>query len=265
MTTIPPIRPPLERKNPYLRRLAPAVAFDWLRGGWADFQRQVVLSLFYGVGVYFASLIVVWGAIWQGLSAFVFPLAAGFMIIGPMFATGLYEKSRRIEQGKKVSLGSMIFARPAAGAQILFVGVLLMLLMMLWMRAAVILYALFFGTYAFPGVAHLAPMLLTTSTGWALLVVGTLVGGLFAAFAFAVSVFAIPMLMDKKTDALTAMGTSLALVWNNLPVMCVWGALAMGLYAVSLLPGMLGLIVVFPLLGHSTWRAWEAMRDDANR
>jgi uncharacterized membrane protein len=265
MTTIPPTRPPLERKNPFVRNLAPGMAFVWLREGWADFRRHVMFSLFYGLGVYCMSLVVVWGAVSQGLSAFIFPLAAGFMILGPMLATGLYEKSLRIMRGEKVTLGSMIFARSAAGAQILFVGVLLMLLMLLWMRAAVILYALFFGTYAFPGLAHLAPLLLTTPTGWALLVIGSLVGGLFAAFAFAVSVFAIPMLMDEPVDALTAMGTSLALVWNNLPVMCVWGMLATGLYVISLLPGMLGLIFAFPLLGHSTWRAWEAMREDTIR
>ena len=86
----------------------------------------------------------------------------------------------------------MIFVRPRSGGQILFTGVLLCLLMLLWMRAAVIIYALFFGLRPFPGLEHIAPMLFTTPTGWAMLIVGTAVGGLFAAFSFAISVLSIP-------------------------------------------------------------------------
>src|SRR3546814_15569514 len=84
--------------------------------------------------------------------------------------------------------------------------------MLLWMRAAVIIYALFFGVRPFPGIDHIAPMLFTSSTGIAMLVVGTLIGGLFAAFSFAISAFSIPMMLDQRVDALTAMGTSWALV-----------------------------------------------------
>src|SRR5690606_20297868 len=150
--------------------------------------------------------------------------------------------------------------RPSSCGQILLIGALLCGLLLLWMRAAVIVYALFFGVRAFPGIDHIVPMLFTTTTGLAMLIVGTLIGGLFAAFSFAISAFSIPMMLDRRLDALTAMGTSWALVWNNLPVMLVWGALVLGLFALSLLTGLLGLIVVFPLLGHATWHAWRAVR-----
>jgi uncharacterized membrane protein len=93
-----------------------------------------------------------------------------------------------------------------------------------------------------------------------MLVVGTAVGGLFAAFSFAISVVSIPMLLDKPVDALTAMGRSLALVWHNLPVMLVWGAIVLALFLVSIATGLLGLILVVPLLGHATWHAYEAVR-----
>ena len=101
--------------------------------------------------------------------------------------------------------------------------------MLLWMRAAVIIYALFFGLRPFPGLDHIAGMLFTTPIGWSMLVVGTVVGGLFAAFSFAISAFSIPMLLNERLDAFTAMGTSMALVWNNLPVMLTWGAIVLGL------------------------------------
>ena len=103
-------------------------------------------------------------------------------------------------------------------------------------------------------------MLLTTPVGWAMLIVGTLIGGLFAAFGFAISVFSIPMLLDQRTDALTAMGTSIAMVWNNLTPMIAWGAVVLALFAVSAVTGFLGFIVIFPLLGHATWHAYRAMR-----
>jgi uncharacterized membrane protein len=83
---------------------------------------------------------------------------------------------------------------------------------------------------------------------------------LFAAFSFAVSVIAIPMLLNERVDALTAMGTSMALVWNNLPVMLTWGAIVLSLFLLSLVTGLGGLIVAFPILGHATWHAYCALR-----
>ncbi len=108
--------------------------------------------------------------------------------------------------------------------------------MITWMRAAVIVYALFFGLVPFPGLEHIAPMLFTTPVGWAMLVVGSTIGGLFAAFSFAISAFSIPMMLDRRVDALTAMGSSTALVWNNLPVMLTWGASLRLHYSCSLSP-----------------------------
>ena len=93
-----------------------------------------------------------------------------------------------------------------------------------------------------------------------MLLVGGAVGGLFAAFSFAISAFSIPMLLNERVDALTAMGTSMALVWNNCPVMLTWGAIVLGLFLLSLATGLVGLIVVFPVLGHGTWHAYRAIR-----
>ena len=116
------------------------------------------------------------------------------------------------------------------------------------MCTAVIIYALFFGLRPFPGLDNIAPTLFTTPTGWAMLLAGSIVGGLFAVFAFAISVFAIPMLFDEQADAFTAMGTSISLVWNNPPVMLAWGALVLGLFLASVATGLCGLIIiVFPL------------------
>ena len=93
-----------------------------------------------------------------------------------------------------------------------------------------------------------------------MLVTGTVVGGVFAAFSFAISAFSVPMLLDERTDAFTAMGTSISIVWNNRPVLIAWGAIVLLLTAIGLLTAMVGLIIVFPLLGHATWHAYKAMK-----
>ena len=242
------------------RHLPASAAFGWLAAGWRDLWRQPGPSLAYGLAVFLVSVAIVWGLFAFELDYILFPALSGFMVVGPLIAIGLYQKSRAIENGEPVSLGSMLLVQTRSGAQVLYTGAILCLLMLLWNRAAVIVYALFFGLQPFPGLDHVAEMLVFTPEGWGMLLVGAVVGGLFAAFSFAISVFAMPMLLDKETDAFTAMGTSISMVWRNLPVMVMWGAIVSVLFAFSVATALLGLIVVFPLLGHATWHAYKAIR-----
>ena len=259
-SSIPAVVPPLRHDSSFKRGLPASAAVQWLAAGWRDLTAQPATSLAYGLGVFVVSAVIVAGLYAFGLDYILFPAFAGFMVVGPILAVGLYEKSRRIAAGETASLAGMIFVRAASGGQLWFTGVLLCLLMLLWMRAAVILYALFFGLLPFPGLHQVTAILFTTPVGWALLIVGSVVGALFAAFSFAISVFAVPMLLEERTDTLTAMGTSMALVWSNLPVMLAWGAIVLALFVLSLASGLLGLIVVFPLLGHGTWHAYRSIR-----
>lgn len=242
------------------RNLPAGAALSWLGEGWRDLWRQPAPSLLYGLAVFAVSAAIVWGLFRLGLDYILFPALAGFMVMGPLLAIGLYQKSRAIELGESVSLSRMIFVEAASGGQVWYTGAILSLLMLVWMRAAVIIYALFFGLRPFPGLHEVTAMLFGTPVGWAMLLVGTVVGGLFAAFSFAISAFAIPMLLDERVDAFTAMGTSISMVWNNLPVMLAWGAIVLALFLVAVATGLLGLIVVFPLLGHATWHSYRALR-----
>lgn len=260
MTTIPAVVPPLPRAHSWSRGLGPAAALGWLAAGLQDVQRAPAASLSYGLLVFLVSVGTVVSLFAFGWDYILFPAIAGFMVVGPVIAVGLYEKSRCIAAGEPVRFFRMVLVRPASGGQLIFAGVLLCLLMLLWMRAAVIIYALFFGLRPFPGLDNVAAMLLTTPEGWAMLVVGGAIGGLFAAFSFAISALSIPMLLTERVDALTAMGTSMALVWHNLPVMLTWAAVVLALFLFSLGTGLLGLILVFPVLGHGTWHAYRAMR-----
>jgi uncharacterized membrane protein len=260
MIKIPAVVAPLSRESSLDRHLPPATAITWLRAGASDLRIRPALSLAYGFLVFLVSVAIVVGLFEFGWDYILFPALAGFMVVGPIVAIGLYEKSRRIAAGEPVTLRQMIFVKPESGGQILFVGVLLCGLMLLWMRAAVIIYALFFGLRPFPGLDHIVGMLFATPVGWLMLIVGSLVGGVFAAFSFAVSVLSIPMLLNERLDALTAMGMSMARVWNNLPVMLSWGAIVVALWLISIAVAMLGMIVVFPLLGHATWHVYKAIR-----
>ncbi|MGR3570222.1 DUF2189 domain-containing protein [Brevirhabdus sp.] len=256
---IPGFVPPLPRENPRARALPPRAAFAWLRAGWSDLRINPVPSLLYGLSVFALSFLVVWALFQYRYEYALFPALSGFMVLGPLIANGLYEKSRALEAGERIGLARMIFVRPRSGHQALFMGVMLLGLFLLWLRAAVLIYALFFGMVPFPGTDALIPMLLLTPTGWALLSAGSIVGALFAAFAFAISVFAVPMLLTERTDALSAMGISMATVWANLPVMLTWGAIVLALFIASVATVFVGLVVVFPLLGHATWHAYRAM------
>lgn len=251
---------PLPLNQQRRRNLPARAALDWLARGWRDLWTSPAPSLIYGLAVFAVSLLIIWGLFRLGLDYILLPALAGFLVVGPLIAIGLYQKSRDLEAGRPVSLAGMIFVRAASGAQVWFTGALLCLLMLVWMRAAVIIYALFFGLRPFPGFGEVVTMLLTTPIGWAMLLVGTVAGGLFAAFSFAISTFAIPMLLDERVDAFTAMGTSISLVWNNLPVMLAWGAVVLSLILLSMATGLLGLIIVFPLLGHATWHSYRAIR-----
>lgn len=239
------------------------VVFHWLGLGWRDLWTRPAPSLIYGVLVFVISWIVIASLFSFDLSAYLFPALAGFFIIGPILALGLYDKSQRIQNGEAVSLGTMLFVRAKSTTQILFSGVLLCMLILLWMRAAVILYALFFGLRPFSGLEETLPFVFGTFEGWALFIVGSAVGGLFAAFAFAISVFAIPMLYDQRTDVFTAMAISMSTVWRNLGIMLPWGAAVVVLGALSVASGLVLMILVFPLLGHATWHVYREMCNPA--
>lgn len=251
-----------EMRNPrWQRHLPERAGFKWLAAGWRDIGAQPGLSLLYGLGVFaLSAVLLTLIVVYRGEYALL-PALAGFLIVGPLFAVGLYEKSRAHERGEKTTLSRMVRVKVAAGPQIYFTSLLLCLLSVLWIRAAVIVYALFFGVRPFPGLDQLLPFLISNPIGWAILGVGSVVGGLFAAFAFAISVFSIPMLLDKRIDALTAMGTSTALVWNNLWPMISWGAIVLALFVVCAATGLLALIFVFPLVGHATWHAYRAVAE----
>lgn len=257
---LPPLHPPQQASAAFARNLPSSVALKWLALGFRDLTLQPLTSLAYGTFLFVLSLAILGLLYALGLLYLALPAIAGFMIIGPFLALGLYHKSRLLAEGGRPSFVDIALCRPASGSQIAFAGLLLSMLLVFWLRSADLLYALFFGLSPFPGAGEALQNVLMSTRGWVLISVGSMVGAVFAAFAFAISLFSLPMMMEEKCDALTALGTSFAMTAQNRAVSLVWGLIVAAGIALSVWTGFLGLIVVFPILGHGTWHAFRDIR-----
>ncbi len=236
--------------------------FDWLAAGWRDLTAAPSVTLAYGLLFFVTSWVIVGALFFFGAEGILFPAIAGWLLVGPILAIGLYHTAQRMAVGKKHSIASAIHIKASSLQQVGFAGALLMVLLLAWVRSAAILYALFFGIRGFPGIEELVNTLFLTWSGIAMVAIGTLVGGLFAALGFAISAFSIPMLLSREIDVFTAMARSASTVWNNFGVMILWGAIIVGLAFVGMITGFLGMIIVFPLLGYATWHAYAAFFGD---
>lgn len=260
---------PLAQKMPtgvkdFERNLPASAPFDWLKAGMRDTFVAPASSLLYGFAVFLISVVFVAALFRFGFSYILFPVIASFMVLGPLVAIGLYGKSRLLASGTPhVSTLEMISVKAKSPGQLLLVGVVLMLIMTFWLRFAIVLYALFFGLAPYGGFEETVNTMFFTNTGRTLLLVGSAVGGILAAFSFSVSAFSIPMLMNEKKDTMSAMALSVVIAWANKSVVFVWGTIVLALFLVSVATGFVGLIVIFPILGHGTWHAYQAMRSEA--
>jgi len=250
-----------ERASIFSLQLAD-LSFDapitWLKKGWRDFAQHPKPGLFYGFA-FFAMGHALW-AVFKTAPAYVMALSAGFLLMGPFLCLGLYHASRAIEQGQRPSLAeSLLSWMPTKGAMGIFAGVLL-ILEMLWGRASLIVFAVTFNTV--PSADNtMAQLLDPENIGF--LVTYVAVGGVFAGLIFVSSVIAIPMIMDRQVDAVSAGLTSIRACVQNPGVMLLWGALITTVIGLSMLPYFVGLLVAGPVVGHATWHAYRAIVPDA--
>jgi len=243
---------------PEVRRITVADLRDALRKGAGDVGALRDDVLFIGVIYPIAGIVLAAAASNYNLLQMLFPLASGFAIVGPVAATGLYEMSRRREQGEHVTWvdAFKVFASPAIGS-IVGMGLILLSLFGMWLAAAYQIGVATLGPETPPTLSMFMDQIFRSDASMALILGGVGVGFLFAALAFVISVVSVPLLLDRDVGLWIAIRASLKAVKANLVPMILWAGIIAGSLALAAIPVLVGLILVVPLLGHASWHLYR--------
>ncbi len=245
---------------PVIRKIKARAIISWLQAGVKDTRIGGLASLFYGVIFAGAGMLmhtVILKAYWLLAS-----LTTGFLLLGPFLAMGLYDLSRRMELGEPPKLAPTLTAWRLNLTNVgIFAGVLVVVLL-IWARSSMVIFALFFDG-ALPTFTDVVLNVITFKQPIFTLVYFT-IGGLFAAFIFSVSVIAIPLMADRKTDAITAAIASLLAVARNPGQMLLWALCIVALVGIGFATSFLGLIVTMPIAGHASWHAYRDLVEANN-
>jgi uncharacterized membrane protein len=243
---------------PAIRRIEPADLRDALARGLRDFGAYRTDVFFLCVIYPVVGLLLSRLAFGYAMLPLLFPLASGFALVGPVAAVGLYEMSRRREQGLDASWADAfdVVRSPAFGA-ILVLGLVLLAIFLAWLLAAYGIYQLTLGPEPPVSIAAFIRDVFTTSAGWAMIVAGFGVGFLFALLVLAISVVSFPLLLDRDVGLYTAVQTSIRAVLANPGPMAMWGVIVAAGLVIGSIPVFLGLIIVMPVLGHATWHLYR--------
>ena len=256
----------VDASAPIIRTIGMSELQRALQLGWQDFKavpsHAVILCVIYPVlGLMLARV-----ALGYSILPLLFPLAAGFALIGPFAALGLYELSRRREGGEAASAWNAldVLRSPSFGAM-LALGTLLLALFVTWIATAQAIYVAAFGNAAAAEIPDFARRVMTTPEGWWLIVAGCGIGFVFAVVALCVSVVSFPLMLDRHAGAGEAIATSLRVVAKNPLPMATWGLIVAALLVAGSLPFFIGLAVIVPVLGHATWHLYrEVIAPDPN-
>ncbi len=255
-----------EQTADYVVPKAPkVVAVSWgtisesLGKGLSDFRRAPKYGLFFGAffaagGLAILAFLNIFESVWM-----ILPIMIGFPLIGPFAATGIYEVSHRLATNEPLSWKAVlltVFAQRER--QTTWIAFSVLFIFWVWVYLVRVLIAVFMGFSAPSTIAGFIDVVLTTQNGMMFLIVGTLIGAVLALFLFSATVIAMPLLLDTELDFVTAMITSFQTVTKSPVPMLGWGVIITLLAMIAMVPMFLGLIIVFPILGHATWHLYKA-------
>lgn len=240
-----------------VRNVPVSAPLRWLALGWRDFTRATGASLAHGVLVALGGLAIlaVTARFWYLLPGAV----SGFLLVGPILATGLYELSRRLERGERATLADAAAAWRRGTRPLVWLGLILVLAGTLWVLVSAVLFALFVKA-PITGIDSVLRHVIL-SEGSNLFPVWITLGGIGAALVFAVTVVSAPLLLDRDVDMLSALATSVRAVGENPVAMALWATIIMIATGLSLATAMLGFVIAIPVIGHATWHAYRDVVD----
>ncbi|MBC3871568.1 DUF2189 domain-containing protein [Undibacterium oligocarboniphilum] len=250
----PDIKTIIDDESPFppIRRVGIWRPFTWLKLGWSDFRESGGPSVFYGAC--FAAMGMILNLVLSHAPEYVSALSCGFLLVGPLLALGLYDISRRIENVRSGLLGS-VFSMRGRWSNIGVLALVLAVIMMVWARASLVIFALFYNK-GMPSMHGFLTQLFSLSNLEFVLVYAC-IGFVFASIVFAISWVSIPLMLDRDTDAITSMIISCVALFINAPATLMWALLIVASVVIGLMTWNLGFILTMPVIGHATWHAYK--------
>lgn len=243
---------------PDVNTISIVAPFGWLAGGWADFRKALWPCLVYGAILVAVSVGMTTALYFAGAIRWLFVVAAGFLLVAPMFAMGLYKAGRMLERGETPEVKDILFVRSAFRQDLMYLGVALFLVYSVWVEMAHLVYGL--STHRFhKTLPELLTFMLTEPEGHNMVLSGTIIGGVIAFIAFTVVVVSAPMMLNEKANVFVATVTSVRAITRNFLPMLVWAMLIVILTVLGIATGFLGLIITFPVIGLASWRAYRQL------
>lgn len=226
--------------------------------GWGDFINAPLYGLFFGGFYALGGILLVSGVFVYDMPWLAYPMVIGFALLGPFIATGLYEVSRRLEQGEATEWAGILgVVWQQKNRELGWMAFILLFVFWVWMYQVRTLVAVFFGASGFASLHGFLNAVFFTQQGIVFLIVGNLVGAVISLVLFSLTVISCPLLLDRETDVVTAMITSIRVVKASPLVMLGWGIAVVLLILLSTVAAFLGLLAVLPILGHATWHLYR--------
>ncbi len=249
---------PQQRAMPTVNKVTAGDITASLKAGVADFLARPVMSGFFGLFYAAFGILFVWCLVWLGMIWMVIPAAVGFPLIAPFAAAGLYEMSRRLQKGESFGWSDILTVMANQRKREMgWMAFVTLFVFWVWMYQVRLWLALILQNSSFSDFEGFLNIVFFTPQGWTFLAIGTCVGAFLSAVLFTVTVIAMPMLLDRETNFVSAMLTSIRVVTENPVVMLTWAAIISATMLLSLVPAFLGLIFTLPILGHTTWHLYQ--------
>ncbi|SIS92572.1 Uncharacterized membrane protein [Roseivivax lentus] len=249
---------PHQRSLPKVNKVTADDITESLKAGFSDFLARPLMSGFFGLFYAVFGILLVWCLVWLDMIWMIIPFIVGFPLVTPFAAAGLYEMSRRLQRGESFGWSDILTVMADQRKREMgWMAFVTLFIFWVWMYQVRLWLAIILQNTSFSDFEGFLNAVLFTPQGWIFLAVGTGVGACLSAVLFAVTVVSMPMLLDRETNFVSAMVTSVRVVTENPVVMLGWAAIISVTMVVSLVPAFLGLIFTLPILGHTTWHLYQ--------